>query len=425
MNRLFQNISRTEFFIFWCIVLITSLPWSRFLVSVGIWGIVASSFLNWSDGFQNSNIKFKTKTPPQYLRPFFKNPILIALTVPFFLVVLSGLWSTDISVWLKRAQLRLPFLVIPLAISNIPNLNKKHVFLLLEVALLTFCTTIAVVLTNYSFHFDEINIALGEGRPMPFLKTHITFSIMASFALMGGLHLWRERYYFRFPFERKLIPALTIFLFIGLHVISVRSGLFATYICLFIKLIELIFKEKKYILGISSFLILMTIPVFAYKNIPSFQQRINYAIWDLGKYQENQIETYSDAQRIISYKMGWEVVKNNPILGVGAGDAESEIIKSYAQYYPNLGYKMPHNGWLFNAVEVGLLGLIFYIFSFFFIVFYKKAFQTELFLLLNVAIGVGQTVDYTFEGSFGCAFYVFFICLLSSRNEQGNLILEN
>ena len=353
--------------------------------------------------------------------------MLVVLTFPFFLVLVSGFWSDDIIFWLKRVQLRLPFLVLPLAFANLPSLNQpskdthtyknqvsqKHVNLLLEFALWVFCATILVVLTNYVFHFEAINKGLGEGRPMPYLKAHITFSIMASFVVMGGIHLWQEDFYWKFPFEKILIRGLTLFLFIGLYVISVRSGLLALYICLIIKLLLVVFREKKYILGITSFLFLLTIPIFAYKNIPSFQQRINYAMWDLGKYQENKPETYSDAQRIISYKMGFEVVKNNPVLGVGSGDADAEIVKMYAQMYPNLKYKMPHNGWLFNAVEVGLVGLIIYIFSFFFVILFKKRYKNDVFLFLNIAMFVGMSVDYTFEGSFGAAFYVFFICLLS------------
>lgn len=419
MNRLFQNITRTEFFIFWSIVLISSLTWSRFLVSLGIWGIVAASLFVLKD--ENnvekpfSLLNLRIKSLKIYFSNLLKNPIYIALTIPFFLVLISGLWSDDTTFWLKRVQLRLPFLIIPLVFANMPPFSKKHIYGLLEVALWTFCATIIVVLINYAFHTAEINKGLGEGRPMPYLKTHITFSIMASFVLMGGLHLWHEGFYWKYTFEKKLLPILTIFLFIGLHFISVRSGLVSTYICLFVVLINLIFREKRYILGIFSFLTLISIPVIAYTFIPSFQQRINYAIWDLGKYRQNQIETYSDAQRIISYKIGWEVVKDSPIIGVGSGDADAEIVKKYAQLYPNLPYKMPHNGWLFNTVETGFVGLAFYVASFFFIIFYKKAYRDELFLLLNVAIGVGQTVDYTFEGSFGSAFYVFFICLLSLK----------
>ena len=425
MNRLFQNITRTEFFIFWCIVLITSLPWSRFLVSIGIWGIVASSLMSWGSPQRETFLQFfitAFKKLPQYFQIFFTKPLLMALSIPFFLVVLSGLWSSDLAFWLKRVQLRLPFIIIPLAFANIPPLSKKHIYLLLEVALWTFCTTITVVVTNYVFHFEAINLALNQGRPMPFLKTHITFSIMASFVIMGGFHLWKEGYYYKYQVERKLIPILTIFLFVGLHIISVRSGLVATYICIAVKLYLLVFRDKKYILGIISFLILMTIPIFAYIYIPSLKNRIDYAIWDLRKYKDNQPETYSDSQRIISYKMGWEVVKTSPIIGVGAGDAEANIIKKYAELYPRLPYKMPHNGWLFNTVETGFMGLAFYVFSFFFIIFYKKAYQNELFLLLSVAIGVGQTVDYTFEGSFGAAFYVFFVCLLASKNETQPII---
>lgn len=429
MNRLFQNITRTEFFIFWCIVLITSLTWSRFLLSIGIWGIVISSFFYWQSKPRDEGFQFQLRAVPQYITRWWHDKMLVALTLPFFLVLVSGLWSDDIIFWLKRVQLRLPFLVIPFAFANMPPLKlmpsapyeqesfveKRYIYGLLEVALLTFCLTILVVVTNYAFNFDSINKALGEGRPMPYLKAHIVFSTMASFVLMGGIKLWEEGFYWKYSFEKILIPVLTVFLFIGLHVISVRSGLVATYTCLIAKLFFIIFQRKQYLIGSLGLILLLTLPVVAYKTIPSLQQRINYAIWDLGKYQEKKPETYSDAQRIISYEMGYAVLKQNPIWGVGAGDADAEIVKAYARYYPNLPYKMPHNGWLFNAVEVGIIGLGVYIFSFFYVLFHKKRYKSDIFLFLNLIILVGMTVDYTFEGSFGATFYVFFIGLLSRR----------
>ncbi len=373
--------------------------------------------------------RYQLKVTPQYVARWWYDKTMVILTIPFFLVLISGLWSEDILFWVKRVQLRLAFLVIPFAFANIPPLKlsptapyeresfveKKYVYALLEVALLAFCTTILVVITNYVFHFEAINKALGEGRPMPFLKAHIVFSTMASFVLMGGIKLWEKGFYWKYPFEKILIPILTTFLFVGLHIISVRSGLVATYTCLIAKLLFVIVQRKQYIIGSLSLILLLTVPIIAYKTIPSLQQRINYAIWDLGKYREKKPETYSDAQRIISYEMGLAVLKQNPILGVGAGDADTEIVKAYARHYPNLPYKMPHNGWLFNAVEVGLVGLAFYVFSFFYVFFYKKRYKNDIFFFLNLVVLVGMTVDYTYESSFGSAFYVFFICLLSRR----------
>ena len=80
---------------------------------------------------------------PKILR---QNRSYVALSIPFILVLISGLWSEDLHYWLSRVQLRLPFLLLPFAFSQMPPLSKKHFQSLLAFFLIIISVNILFVL---------------------------------------------------------------------------------------------------------------------------------------------------------------------------------------------------------------------------------------------------------------------------------------
>lgn len=67
------------------------------------------------------------------------------------------------------------------------------------------------------------------------------------------------------------------FLFVALHILTVRSSLLALYLGIFILLIRWIFIGKKFISGVALLLIMLAIPYAGSKTIPSWQT--NWLIW--------------------------------------------------------------------------------------------------------------------------------------------------
>jgi O-antigen ligase len=105
--------------------------------------------------------------------------------------------------------------------------------------------------------------------------------------------------------------------------------------------------------------------------------------------------------------MGFEVVKNNPIIGVGFGDIMNEVSAAYATKYPDERPREPHSYWLFTAVGVGIVGLAIWLAAILTPVFYQKAYQNGLFMYFNTVFIIANTVDYIFEGAIYSAFYAF------------------
>ena len=415
------KINRLEFFIFWCIVLIQSLVWSRFLLSVSLWGIVIIAVFEIPKGKDSKMTFFQWvlnylqfwhwQRTPQYKTLFGDKKAFIALTIPFFIVVLSGFWSENLPYWLSRVQLRLPFLLLPLAFSQLPPLSKKQFQSLLFTFFVVILVNCLLVLTNYALHFNAITQKLGQGQAMPFLKEHITFSIMAAYAFFIGIELWAADSFSEKKWVKNTVAALTLVLFISLHIIAVRTGILALYVCLILRGLFFIVQSRRYIVGLLGFVVLGAIPMLSYQFLPSFQQRVNYAIWDFEQYKAGDPDAKSDSERIISLKIGAQIFSENKLFGVGYGDIETAMKPIYLEKYPNLDPKLPHNQWLLTLMGLGVVGFVLSFAAFWYPLLVQSLFKDFLFLSLHLLVFTFSMTDIPFETSFSLTFYLFFVSL--------------
>lgn len=346
-------------------------------------------------------------------KKFLQQPEYIAITLFFWLVLLSGVLTEDYDYWWERLRLKAPFLVLPFIFYQLPKLSKRqyhHIFYFLVLSLVITCCGIGI---NYGLHFDEINQAIKEGRSIPTPRNHIRFSLILALGIISGGYLYFKRYFYKYQWERQLLLGSIIFLFLFIHVLSVRSGLLALYATLFVLLIRFILIEKKYILGISGILLLTALPFIAYHTVPSFQKKISYALWDLKMYKEGKGDTYSDSGRLISLQIGLKIGNAYPIMGVGAGNLRQVVKEIYKKDYPNLKEpKMPHNQWVSVYAGTGIIGLLIFGWAFFLPLLYRNNYHHPLFLGFYAIIFTSLMMENTLENSIGIGFFCFFLLLL-------------
>ncbi len=267
----------------------------------------------------------------------------------------------------------------------------------------------------YVQNFESANHGLSQGIPIPTNWNHISFATMGVFALLGGVQLLKEKFYLKNPNERFLIGSLMVFLFIAIHVLSVRTAILSLYICLLFQFLELIFNQKRWKIGLLSLAILTTVPYIAYHTIPSLRHRIDYAIWDFGQYKQGDLIEKSDSERIISLKMGIAAFQQSPIFGVGYGDIMDDIGQQYKTAFPELKPREPHSFWLFLLVGTGIVGTLMFIGAFATHFFYGKRYRIVLFSLLHFLVLFTNTIDYVIEGTYCAVFYVFFVALFINQ----------
>jgi len=203
-----------------------------------------------------------------------------------------------------------------------------------------------------------------------------------------------------------------LFLFVFIHILSERSGILALYLALFVLAIYFVFLKKKYVFGLVGMAAIIALPIVAYKTVPSFKLKVDYAVWDYKQFQQGEGGQYPDSERLISMSAGLELGKENFLFGVGAGDLKKEMQHIYDNKLAGkYNFRMPHNQLISIFAGTGIIGLIVFITAFFFPLFYKNNLRQPLFLALHAVVFMSFLMENTIENNFGISMYLFFLLI--------------
>jgi O-antigen ligase len=391
------------------VLLIIGMALSPFLLSITMWGLVIIAF--WQAG---------RDTPPGAgpiwwrvlvfsFRNLFQQPALAALVLLLLVTVVSGLWSADQVYWLERVRVRLPFLVLPWAFANLPVLDQRRLHAVLYWLVGVMVLICLGVLVNYFVHRPEIMQAMYEGRPMPVPRNHIRFSLLVATAVPAGVHLWQQRFVWRYEWERRAIGGAVLFLFGFAHFLAVRSGLVVLYAALFFLGLRWAWQQRRWSWMLLTPLIAGLMLWGAVQTIPTLHQKWGYALYDWQQYRQGKGASYSDSERWVSIQAGWLIWQEHVLLGVGAGDLPEAVNTTVAEHFPQYRAtpKLPHNQLLYLLAGTGLLGLLLSLYAFMRPVFAYRGGQA-LFWAFQLMVLVSFLVEYTIETAIGVAWYLFF-----------------
>ena len=408
MKAILHHIDRRQYTLFFCCIFLWALVYSKFMISVGMIMFLVATIFDWNwekKFFLQINPNLKTN-----FQKFISNKSYLVVTLFFFIVLVSGIYSEDMHYWTERLRIKLPFLLLPLAFISMPKFNEKNYLSIFYFFLTLLVVSALLVGFDYWQNYEVITDGLGRGRPIPTPCNHIRYSLMMAFSIIGGLYLFFKKFYLKYEWERWIILGMTIFLFGFIHVLSVRSGIAGLYLAIVALSLRYAFLQKKYLVGLAAALLVMSLPLIAYQTIPGFKQKVDYTWWDWKQYMEDKPLRSSDAERMVSLNIGFQIGQTAPLLGVGAGDLRKEVHQIYAQQYPNItDKKMPHNQFLSVCAGTGMIGLLIFCFAFFFpLIFYRKK-MDAMFIALHLIIFFSFLTENTIENSIGVAFYVFFL----------------
>lgn len=389
--------------------MLTALFFSRAVLSVSMIAFIAFSFFH-------TGIK-------RQLFHFISSPLLWGMSLLFFIPFLSGLWSGDKKEWAEIVLIKLPLLLLPLAFaappgSNSYQLQKKqwerlgYFFILLIIAATCWC------MFQYVSNAGEINESYLRAKSIvtPLENDHVRFSWLVSVGilLVGWLCIVNKK-------ENKLLSFLLAFvalwLIIFLHILAARTGLFSFY-SMALGTIGWLFFKKAGPLAITWYyrlallLIVIALPLVAYKVIPTFQNRVKYFLYDKEFFGKAlYLPGSTDGVRIISLKAGWEMMQEQPVYGIGFGDVLIKAKKWYGENYPQMieaDKILPSSEWMIYGAGCGWPGFI--LFSLImFIPFFIKTNNKLIWWLLNSTAAFSFLFDIGLEVQFGVFIYAFTI----------------
>jgi O-antigen ligase len=326
----------------------------------------------------------------------------------YLFLLISLFYSENFDYLFQRLQIKLPLLLYAIVWANVGRFSQTQLKLIIYSLAVTVGLTCVGILINYFMHFKEINQSYLESKIMPGPINHIRFSLL----VVTTLYLI---YYFLAHYRcllqekaQRILIMTAVFFVIFLHIYSVRSGLLALYVMLFVCLANYVVRSKNIKNGALAFLLIAVICGTSFILSPTLRNKLLNTKQDVNVYQNNQDPNYNSlSTRMVSYEIAFEILKENIWWGCGQGDLEDKNNALFKVSYPTIVVPIiPHNQFVYYLAATGIIGCLIFLVCFtapFWIgQFYKleimqvsyitllMAFQFEA--MLETQVGVACTV---------------------------------
>lgn len=295
----------------------------------------------------------------------------------FFIMHLVGLlWTENSSFAQMDIGMKISFILFPLLAIFIKTKVKLEKFI--EVFVFGLTLTVFILVANAIFksvyNLEDNHWAYffeSEFSAFMHRSYFATYAAMgAVFAMVSGLKTTSDlkmKYFFS-AFVLSVATILTIS----------KAGIIILTLSLFVLGIHyLIRKGKLRLLITGTVLVSIALVIFFQfdNRITSRFKMIQIVNQDVQLY--NNMSSESNEARLIMWNTSWNIIKENPILGVGTGDVKDELIAKNMEY-GNIKVAMKklnsHNQFLNTWVQVGVFGFLTIVFTFvtFFIQAYRR-----------------------------------------------------
>lgn len=367
-------------------------------ISVALIGLVVLGLL---DPLKGINPRWKERVSETFKSPFFW------AMAGLYLLLLVGIWQTeDWGYFTERLRIKVPLLALPLIWPGLPDFSKKEYGWIFGGFALFMLSIIVGVVVNYGLHFTEIENMIRQGQPMPVPRNHIRFSLLVAIATLLSVGAYRLRAWG----GQRIWLLVAALLFIGQHVLAVRSGLAGAYGGIGVLVLALAWERGTWWPAIVGLIGLTALPVVAYVAVPSFRTKIQYARYELfHRDPSKDTHEYSDEGRLTSLRLGIAVWQDNFWLGTGPGNLRQEMDARYAEVLPGTEGKRPHNQFVSALAGSGLLGGIITLGCFFLLAYVGLRRENPVYLAVWTVLFFSCLVENTLETSAGVTLFCLFL----------------
>ena len=279
------------------------------------------------------------------------NKLMLASIVFFCLHVVGLLWTEDLAWGLHIVHKMWYFIgLFPILYTIV---RKDYISNYISAFLLAISIT---EVCSYLVWFEVIEPFKNATvlNPTPFMS-HISYNPILAFAIYLVLHeIFFNKKITNFVFS--LYSFFAISMTVNMFITGGRAGQVAFFAMLVVLIIQILDKQRIKSL-ITIFIVIPGIFFAAYQASDLFQQRVNSAVHETLIYDNKSLN--SIGYRITFALNSWEVIKENPIIGIGTGDFPIEYKKINQINTPEKpNTTNPHNMFTLIVMELGVIGLI-------------------------------------------------------------------
>lgn len=292
-----------------------------------------------------------------------KNNSLAMASILFFLAhVVALLWTENISWGLEILRKMLPFLLVLPIFLTITKLNNSKYYISAFLLAISISESLSYLIwLDIIEPFGNATVTeSGLKNPTP-LMSHISYNPFLAFAfyLVVNKLISGEKIFLT---ERVLYTFFAFTMSFNMFITGGRAGQIMFFAAVAILSFQY-FKTSQIKAIIISLLLTIFITISAYSFSDIFKSRIDSTVYSVMNYEENKLT--SIGYRLTFLINSFELVKRNPIIGVGTGDFPDEYEKFNSINSPDIPTTVqPHNMYMLILTQLGVVGLasLFWIF---------------------------------------------------------------
>ena len=318
-----------------------------------------------------------------------RNNILIKAILAFWLLHLIGLlWTSDLTSGIQVIAKESLLLLLPIFMMVFTRKSTETAIGAFMAAMLMSCAI------SFLMWFQVIPPShyMNEGDPIAFMG-RISYSPFLTIAVYISLF-----YLLLDPTagnRKKIVASITaVLLSINLFIINGRAG----QVSFFVMIVIVIFQyfNKNLLRAFTVAAIALPLLILTTYNVSStFRERFNLAFSEIEHYGDGQ--STSVGQRIAFTINSLDIIRENPLFGVGTGDFSQEYAKVNKRNTPtHLTTVQPHNMYLLELVQFGIVGL------------------ASLLSILYAQIRISRQSSIPLQKHFGLALPIFFAVIMLS-----------
>jgi O-antigen ligase len=361
------------------------------------------------------------------------NKYLISFGLLYILYIIGTLYSSELkggSGAFFDLEVKLALLLFPLFFSTIDFTGIRKD--LIKKALYFFvlgCIINSLFIFNHAVfqYFKDYQTSVFFYSNLSMIYHPGYLALYYSFALMILLDWTLKNRRFSF----KLVMAILLILYFQVFIVllSSKAGISGLFIVLLmIALYFLIFNYLKSIFPVTLSVLLIFSLFLMLALFPQSFNRFSEAgkaISD-NSTPENQKSDGTTA-RVVIWKSSWQIIKENPLFGVGTGDIRKELLEKYKENQISISLYNQlnvHNQYLQTFVALGIPGFLVLLAGFVLPGLYALKRKQLLYLSFLTLFAVHILVESMLERQAGVVFYAFYNALLfrgmSLENTESN-----
>lgn len=335
--------------------------------------------------------------------------LMISSLIFFFIHLFGLIWTENLLWGLEITHKMWYFLLLFPVLFTIVNKNYVKHYIIAFLAAITLTEIISYLVW---FQVIEYFKNAYQADPTPFMS-HISYNPILAFSIyLVGHELLFNKNLSQFVFV--WFGTLLLFMSFNMFITQGRAGQIAFFLMITILSFQFFQKRRlKALMFISIFI--PTLFISAYSVSPIFKERVDKTIQVFTNM--DQYSSSSVGHRVIFAQNSWELIKKNPIIGVGTGDFPGEYKKINQKNSPDFpNVTNPHNMYTLVMSQLGVIGLISMLSIFYYQIKLSTCQKNKLYRDLGVALPILFLVimwsDSYILGHYTSLMFVFFSSFL-------------